>query len=115
MSFCEERFAGSPDYQAMWERLETGNSFKDSFKRIRKNGSPIFIEVSYKPIRGEDGAVEKVLKFGVDVTEVTKRGILTKNTIDSITASLTVIEFEPDGTVHWTNEGLLKIFAYSHA
>ena len=101
--FCESGFAQSPKYKAMWDRLVTGEALNDTFKRVKKDGSSIFIQASYNPIRDENGKVVKVVKFAIDVTEVTEREKLFLSKLDAITRALAVIEFELDGTIRWAN------------
>lgn len=40
----------------------------DEFKRLRKDGSAIFIQATYNPIFDEEGKVFKVVKFATDVS-----------------------------------------------
>ena len=111
--FCEPGFAQSPKYKAMWDRLAAGEALNDTFKRVKKDGSSIFIQASYNPIRDESGKVVKVVKFAIDVTEVTEREKLFLSKLDAITRALAVIEFELDGTIRWANENFLAAMGYT--
>ncbi|MGR3514018.1 MAG: methyl-accepting chemotaxis protein [Paracoccaceae bacterium] len=110
--FCEASFAQTSEYKDMWDRLAAGHALSDTFKRIKKDGSPIFIEASYNPIRDEDGVVTKVVKFAIDITDVTEREKLFLTKLDAITQALAVIEFEPDGTIRWANQNFLAAMGY---
>lgn len=67
--FCEPEFANSSEYNAFWEKLRKGDFEAAQFKRIAKDGSEIWIQASYNPIRDKDGQIVKVVKFATDITE----------------------------------------------
>ncbi|NTA29902.1 methyl-accepting chemotaxis protein [Allorhizobium ampelinum] len=66
--FCEPDFVASREYSEFWTRLAKGEYYSDEFKRIRKDGSPVYIQATYNPILDEDGNVFKVVKFATDVS-----------------------------------------------
>lgn len=66
--FCEPEYIASADYATFWQRLSAGEYYNDEFKRIRKDGKPIYIQATYSPIYDDDGNVFKVVKFATDVT-----------------------------------------------
>ncbi|ACA19827.1 methyl-accepting chemotaxis sensory transducer with Pas/Pac sensor [Methylobacterium sp. 4-46] len=71
--FVEPEVAAGPDYAAFWERLRRGEYQASQFKRLARNGQPVWIEGSYNPILDRHGAVSKIVKFASDVTaEVTR-------------------------------------------
>ena len=41
--FCEPSYVQSPDYKAFWDRLNKGQYIAEEFKRIGKNGKPVWI------------------------------------------------------------------------
>jgi methyl-accepting chemotaxis protein len=111
--FCEPDFVQTTDYASMWKRLANGERLQDTFKRVRKDGKSIFIDASYNPIRNENGEVVKIVKFAVDVTDVTERESLFLSKLDAITSALAVIEFEVDGTIRWANEKFIEGMGYT--
>ncbi|WP_406870607.1 PAS domain-containing methyl-accepting chemotaxis protein [Thioclava sp. 'Guangxiensis'] len=66
--FVEDAYAKSADYIEFWKSLGAGKANASQFKRIRKNGKPVYIEASYNPIKDASGRVVKVVKFAVDTT-----------------------------------------------
>ncbi|WP_320189024.1 PAS domain-containing methyl-accepting chemotaxis protein [Agrobacterium rosae] len=66
--FCEPAYIASAEYSRFWERLSAGEYYNDEFKRIRKDGKPIYIQATYSPIYDDDGNVFKVVKFASNVT-----------------------------------------------
>ncbi|MFK7742683.1 MAG: PAS domain S-box protein, partial [Planctomycetota bacterium] len=67
--FMPPQEAQSPEYARLWQRLGAGNAKQGQFERRHKDGSPIFIQASYTPIRGASGEVDRVVKFAIDVTQ----------------------------------------------
>ncbi|MEM9880714.1 MAG: PAS domain-containing methyl-accepting chemotaxis protein, partial [Pseudomonadota bacterium] len=72
--FVEPDYAKTPEYRDHWDSIQKGKHFADVFKRIKKNGEPIWINASYNPIADENGKIFKVVKFANDVTEQIQRG-----------------------------------------
>ncbi|MBP1852118.1 methyl-accepting chemotaxis protein [Rhizobium halophytocola] len=66
--FCEQDYVQSDEYAAFWPGLAKGKFYDDEFKRIRKDGSSIYIQATYNPILDENGKVLKVVKFATDVS-----------------------------------------------
>jgi methyl-accepting chemotaxis protein len=67
--FCTEDYAQSPDYEALWERLNSGEFFMARVHRVRKDGSDLWIEATYNPVLDEQGQFFKVMKLALDVTD----------------------------------------------
>lgn len=59
----------SAEYREFWPSLASGQANSGQFKRIRKDGEPIFIDAMYFPLLDVDGKPYKVVKFASDVTD----------------------------------------------
>ncbi|MDX1975549.1 MAG: methyl-accepting chemotaxis protein [Rickettsiales bacterium] len=66
--FCDSAYTASPEYKAFWEALGRGENQQADFLRIRKDGSQIWINANYAPIRDLNGKVVKVVKIASDIT-----------------------------------------------
>jgi len=67
--FVEPGYAESADYAAFWQELRNGKSKHARFRRLRGDGQGIWIDAAYNPIVGPDGKLEKIIKFGTDVSD----------------------------------------------
>lgn len=67
--FCTKEYSESDEYTEFWKKLARGSYFSGQYERVRKDGSPIWIQATYNPILNKDGEVEKVIKFANDITE----------------------------------------------
>lgn len=57
-----------PEYLALWDALRQGRYQSAEFKRMRKDGKPVYIQATYNPITDAFGRLTKVVKFATDVT-----------------------------------------------
>ena len=74
--FCERSYAASPDYADFWRSLGQGNFDSAEFKRIKKDGTEVWLQASYNPVFDMDGKALKVIKFATDITsEVQRRSL----------------------------------------
>ncbi|GAB5510924.1 MAG: hypothetical protein Rhims3KO_23250 [Hyphomicrobiales bacterium] len=64
----EER-EGEP-YKAFWEALATGKPQTGEFKRVRRDGSDLWIQASYTALLTPAGEIYKVVKFAHDISDV---------------------------------------------
>jgi len=66
--FCSADYVASPDYKKFWEALGRGENQQSDFMRIRKDGSEMWINANYAPIRDLSGKVIKIVKIAADIT-----------------------------------------------
>ena len=57
------------EYHQFWTSLGNGKFNAGQFRRIRKDGSDIYIQAMYYPLVGLDGRPFKVIKFASDITD----------------------------------------------
>lgn len=86
--FCDEDFYREhPDF---WDSLAKGEFKNGQFRRIRSDGSELWLEASYNPVFDEQGRVEKVIKFASDITARVEKAIQTQDA--AAVASTTAIQ-----------------------
>lgn len=113
--FCQESLVKSEAYSEFWADLAQGHSFRDTFTRVKKDGTLLILEAAYFPVKDEQGAVFEVIKICHDVT-ARQRNLESKDAIlDALDRSQAVIEFLPDGTVINANQNFLAVMGYSHS
>ncbi len=66
--FVEPAYAQSAEYADFWARLQAAESFTGEFKRVRKDGQPVWIRAIYSPVKDHMGKTERVVKYAVDIT-----------------------------------------------
>ena len=68
--FCLPEYANSPEYASLWTELGNGNTYSGELERLRKDGSRIWLNASYTPVRDTEGQVVKVIKIASDITAI---------------------------------------------
>ena len=86
--FVEKEYANSIEYKMFWEKLNRGEFDSGQYKRVKKDGSDIWIQASYNPVF-HDGKLEGVVKFATDITETRKAATLSSAVLGSATAMMT--------------------------
>jgi methyl-accepting chemotaxis protein len=111
--FCDQAYAESPEYQALWKKLAEGAFIADEFRRVSKDGQGIWLRASYNPVIGKDGKPVKVIKFATDITSTKMQAAEYRGLIAAINRAQAAIEFGLDGTILDANENFLTIFGYT--
>jgi methyl-accepting chemotaxis protein len=66
--FVDPTYANSAAYADFWRDLNAGKPQSNTFKRIAKNGQPVWIQATYAPVCDEMGRVVKICKIATDVS-----------------------------------------------
>lgn len=66
--FVDKEDKNKEEYYFFWEKLRKGEVIKDTFLRIQKNGTNIFIESTYNPILDYNGNVSKIICLATKTT-----------------------------------------------
>lgn len=67
-TFIDPSEAASGEYRKFWDDLRRGETKSGEFRRLRKDGSGLWIQASYNPICDPDGKIVKVVKFATDIS-----------------------------------------------
>ncbi|MFJ1269294.1 methyl-accepting chemotaxis protein [Legionella lytica] len=67
--FVDPEYAKTQEYTQFWEDLAEGKLFNGEFKRIAKDGTTVWLQAVYAPVRDENNRVVKVVKIATDITE----------------------------------------------
>lgn len=109
---CSEQDGSAIEYATFWKKLGSGESKQGQFKRLRKDGSFVWLQATYFPVM-HDGRVTKVFKIAHDISEEKVQSQAHQAFITAIDRSNATIEFEPDGTVITANQNFLKVLGYN--
>src|SRR5688572_544694 len=111
--FCESVYAASREYIQFWDDLRKGISQVGEFKRIAKDGSDVWIQATYTPVKNEQGQVTRVIKLATDITEQKIRNADYQGQLEAINKSQAVIQFNMDGTIVTANDHFLNAMGYT--
>ncbi len=110
--FVPENERGSDEYKDFWSALASGEHKIAEFRRIRKDGSPIWIQGSYNPVRNRSDKIIGVVKFATDITDEKRRRADIHGQLEALSKSQAVVEFELDGTIIAANEIFTALVGY---
>lgn len=110
--FCDPRLVSKQEYANFWKYLAHGQTQRNTFQRLKKDGSEIWIEATYMPIRDRSGKVYKVAKVAYDVTKEKNSADKQNAVFMALNRSSAVIRFTPDGHVKDANDNFLKATGY---
>jgi methyl-accepting chemotaxis protein len=66
--FCPAETVNSASYAQFWTELNQGKPQRDTYRRITKSGTPVYLQAVYAPVTDEMGRVVKIVKIATDVT-----------------------------------------------
>lgn len=66
--FVDKAYRESSEYRDFWRNLGNGEHAVGRFPRVHKNGSAVWIQANYSPIRDSSGEPYKVVKYASDIT-----------------------------------------------
>jgi methyl-accepting chemotaxis protein len=110
--FCDASYVRSPEYQVFWERLSGGEFEEGEFRRIRSDGSDLWLQASYNPVFDSHGKPYKVVKLASDITASKKRNAEFEGKMKSVDRAQAVIEFDMRGRILYANDNFLSSFGY---
>jgi methyl-accepting chemotaxis protein len=109
---CEPALAASPAYRTFWGKLARGEFDSGEYKRVRKDGSEMWIQASYNPLLDAVGKPQKVVKFAADITAEKLRSAEFRSKVAAIERSQLVIEFDVTGIILSANANFLDAMGY---
>lgn len=110
--FCSANVVDSPEYGAFWDRLSAGHHDVGRYKRVARDGRPIYLQATYSPIIGPGGEPERILKIASDVTAQTLRDADSAARVAAISRSQAIMELALDGTIVDANENFLALMGF---
>ncbi len=113
--FVDAEYRNSMEYRHFWEQLANGVTQEGQFKRITKNGSEIWIQAAYTPVKDGDGKVVKVIKIASDITDQMLANINMTALKSTVDASFAEIEFDATGKILEANDNFVRTLGYNHA
>lgn len=104
--------ASRRSYADFWADLGAGRHREGLFRRLHKQGRPVWLRATYTPIIDRDGQVVRIVKFAADVTSEIEQAQENQAQLEAIHRSQLVARFGLDGTVLSANGRFLQVFGY---
>ncbi|MBT3742021.1 MAG: PAS domain S-box protein, partial [Polaribacter sp.] len=116
--FYDPSYENSDSYERFWKDLANGKEQKGEFKRIKKDGSTIWIHATYTPVKDINGNYYKVIKIASDISEM----VTTRSKVTAIanelrqfieTANAPIFGIDSQGLVNEWNQTSEKITGFT--
>lgn len=111
--FVDPEARDTPEYKAFWEKLRRGEHQSAQYRRVARNGRPVWVQATYYPIPGRNGKPFKVVKYTNDITEQMLAQADGAGQLVAISKAQAVIEFDLNGTVRTANDNFLRMTGYT--
>ncbi|BFI94898.1 MAG: hypothetical protein RSP_04080 [Rhodanobacter sp.] len=92
--FVEKQERESAAYREFWRRLHDGEYNAGLYKRVHRNGGPVWLQASYNPILDASGRPHKVVKLATDVTRQTLAARALRDSVEELNATVPAIAGE---------------------
>ncbi len=110
--FADPDYVATAAYQQFWAELAAGKTQSDTFKRINKQRTEIWLQTVYAPVKDEMGRVTKIIKIATDVTDAKVSAINSQRQLDAFNNTQAVIEFSTEGICLTANDNFCKVMGY---
>ncbi|NBW49382.1 MAG: PAS domain S-box protein [Betaproteobacteria bacterium] len=111
--FCTPETLEDPAFESFWNRVVAGESLTQVRTMVRKDGSTLFLNCVFVPVRNTGGDIYKVHKLATDVSGTSVRALEDMAKFAAIDGMQPVIEFNADGLVTDVNQHFLSAVGYT--
>lgn len=99
--------------QELWQKLRNGQSQEGGMLRRRKDGRDLWLRASYIPVPDEAGNIDRIMMYGVDITDQRHLTYDFESQILAIREVQAVAQFSVEGTLQDANNILLEMLGFS--
>ena len=107
---CSDKHKISTDYYNFLRKLKFGETFQNTYPRITKNGSTVWLSSFCIPQKRID-ELDSVLELSVDITNSKKFELMHSSVSRAMDRSLLVVNFDTQGNVIHANNNFLQTFS----
>jgi diguanylate cyclase (GGDEF)-like protein/PAS domain S-box-containing protein len=113
--FVDPAEGGSADYDKFWSRLREGTHASGEFRRLRADGTALWLRATYNPIFDLDGRPCRIVEYALDITDEKHRQADYQGQVAAIDKAQCVATFAMDGTIIVANARFLNAVGYTAA
>lgn len=111
--FCTPETLEDPAFESFWTRVVAGESLTQVRTMVRKDGSTLFLNCVFVPVRNAAGVIYKVHKLATDVSGTSVRALEDMAKFAAIDGMQPVIEFAANGVITGANQHFLDAVGYT--
>jgi PAS domain S-box-containing protein len=110
--FVDEEDFGLFEYQKFWQTLREGNPQQREIKVLTKDGSEVWYNATFTPIKDNNERVYKIIKLGIEISEQKQLSATYQKQFEAINKSNAIMEFTLQGNVLDANDLYLRKMGY---
>ncbi|WP_447895940.1 methyl-accepting chemotaxis protein [Vreelandella sp. GE22] len=99
-------------FRAFKQAISVLAPVNDNYRYLRADGSLIWLNIDWLPVRGAGGKLAYVQGYGRDVTQKVEGAKESESFIAALIRSTAVIQFKLDGTIITANDQFLQAMGY---
>lgn len=99
-------------HEEFWRALLAGESQSGIYRLHRKDGTTLWLDAFYAPVKDDDGTVLQVIAFASDVTELETQRANVEALTTAIDRSQARVSLTPEGSILDANDNYLHIMGY---
>lgn len=96
--------ANSVEYSNKWQSLFVGKAITGEFSILAKDGRRLWIDATYTPILDDSGKVERIIEYGIEITQKKLTFLENETILRSISKSNIIMSFDSEGQLNNCNE-----------
>lgn len=108
----EDGDATKVNYKKFWSELRMGVPQIGEFKRVAKDGSGVWLNATFTPVKDITGVPYKVIQLGTVITQQKVQNMDYEGQMSAINKSNLVIEFDMKGYILNANQLFIELMQY---
>ncbi|WP_052444181.1 PAS domain S-box protein [Flammeovirga sp. OC4] len=116
----EKDYANTVEYERFWDKLKQGVHDEGVYRRVKKDGSIMWLQATYNPIFDLNNKTMKVVKYATDITEQIenqRRAEALKNELESrvvaFNSAALMSETDLYGNITFVNDTFAELSGYT--
>ena len=110
--FCHPGSSKASRGEALWSQLNSGRPEAGEYLRVRKDGTPVWLQAAYTPLLDDDEKVTRIVQLATDITATKSREAAFEAKVAAIDRVQAVIEFDLQGNILSANDNFLAVLGY---
>ncbi len=99
LKICPNEYSKSAEYKELREKVMSGDFMFETFRRIAKDGSTVWLQGVYSPILDLEGKVYKIMFFAQDATNRREQNSENRGKLQALDRAMAVMELDLEGNI----------------
>lgn len=109
----DDSYAGTADYQRLWDKLGRGETASEKQPRLTRDGEELLVRSTFSVITDANGRPQRILESASILPALESELNFNQGAVQALKKSQVVCEFATDGTITGANQNYLDVFGYN--